>query len=350
MTLNNSITHVLDMKQTIEIETESILSNVNSIIGSVIGTDISHELLKPYIDFFTTMVPILCKFVPPDQLIPLFGDIWKKCIINYRPLSSTGYLIIGKRKNDSIGSFFSYELSFRDPNVRINEWKDRLLIFSEKCADTDFGETFSFELLRNIRTQRPSEEHANKIEIEWFLMDRLVLSDIKFIVDQVCLFVKKIKEIKGINYLNINSASVEQLMTMKQIGETRAKLIYEIRTKNGPFNCKSDLYRIPGFSDGIICRIVELFYFGEANGKCDPNYKYNSSSLDNKKISKIMRGTININTGSRIELRSIQGIGPAYCDRIMKHRPFKNMEDVEQVLPSNVYMKIRNFIRLVDDN
>lgn len=49
--------------------------------------------------------------------------------------------------------------------------------------------------------------------------------------------------------VNINTASIEQLMTLDGIGESYAKRIVEFREKNGPFQKPEDLLKIKGVGE-----------------------------------------------------------------------------------------------------
>lgn len=51
--------------------------------------------------------------------------------------------------------------------------------------------------------------------------------------------------------VDLNTATLEELMTLKGIGETRAKAILEYREKHGPFTKKEDIMQIPGIKEGI---------------------------------------------------------------------------------------------------
>lgn len=55
--------------------------------------------------------------------------------------------------------------------------------------------------------------------------------------------------------VDINTASVEELMTLNGIGETRARAIVEYRTQNGPFTKAEDIMLIPGIKEGIYSKI-----------------------------------------------------------------------------------------------
>lgn len=52
--------------------------------------------------------------------------------------------------------------------------------------------------------------------------------------------------------VNINEASVEELITLDGIGEAYAKRIIEFRDKNGPFQKPEDLLKIKGIGEKIL--------------------------------------------------------------------------------------------------
>ncbi|MBI2181067.1 MAG: helix-hairpin-helix domain-containing protein [Deltaproteobacteria bacterium] len=55
--------------------------------------------------------------------------------------------------------------------------------------------------------------------------------------------------------VNINTATKEELMTLKGVGEKRAEEIINYRTKNGPFKTVDDLEKVPGIGPGIMKQI-----------------------------------------------------------------------------------------------
>lgn len=57
--------------------------------------------------------------------------------------------------------------------------------------------------------------------------------------------------------VDINAASMEELMTLNGVGETRAKAIIEYRTQNGPFTKAEDIMQIPGIKEGVYSKIQD---------------------------------------------------------------------------------------------
>jgi competence protein ComEA len=55
--------------------------------------------------------------------------------------------------------------------------------------------------------------------------------------------------------VNINTATKEELTSLKGIGDKRAQDIIDYRTKNGPFKTVDDLEKVPGVGPGIMKQI-----------------------------------------------------------------------------------------------
>ena len=55
--------------------------------------------------------------------------------------------------------------------------------------------------------------------------------------------------------VNINTATKEELMTVKGIGEKRAQEIIDYRKKNGNFKSVDDLEKVPGIGPGMMKQI-----------------------------------------------------------------------------------------------
>ena len=57
--------------------------------------------------------------------------------------------------------------------------------------------------------------------------------------------------------VNINTAGVEELMTLKGVGESRAQAIIVWRTEQGPFEKPEDIMQISGIKEGVYSRIKD---------------------------------------------------------------------------------------------
>lgn len=57
--------------------------------------------------------------------------------------------------------------------------------------------------------------------------------------------------------VNINTATAEQLKTIKGIGGSKAEAIVEYRTSHGPFKSVDDLASVKGFSSKTVAKLQE---------------------------------------------------------------------------------------------
>jgi competence protein ComEA len=61
--------------------------------------------------------------------------------------------------------------------------------------------------------------------------------------------------VKPVGKININTADEAGLMTLKGIGEAKAKAIIEHRQKNGPFKTVDDLANVKGIGDKTLAEL-----------------------------------------------------------------------------------------------
>ncbi len=55
--------------------------------------------------------------------------------------------------------------------------------------------------------------------------------------------------------VDLNSATQQQLETIKGLGPTKAKAIIEYRTKNGTFKSAEEVMKVPGIKQGVFNKI-----------------------------------------------------------------------------------------------
>lgn len=64
--------------------------------------------------------------------------------------------------------------------------------------------------------------------------------------------------------VNINTATVEELESVKGIGPSKAKAIVDYRSKNGPFKSLDDLKEVKGFGDKSVDKLRGELSAGDA--------------------------------------------------------------------------------------
>lgn len=57
--------------------------------------------------------------------------------------------------------------------------------------------------------------------------------------------------------VNINTAGLEELMTLKGVGESRARAIMEYREQHGAFETPEDIMNISGIKEGVFSKIKD---------------------------------------------------------------------------------------------
>ena len=80
------------------------------------------------------------------------------------------------------------------------------------------------------------------------------LCDCPLINNDACIKEEDTK-VEEDNYVNINTCSKEELMSINGIGEAKAKAIIDYREKNGNFNTIEDIRNVSGIGDALFEKI-----------------------------------------------------------------------------------------------
>jgi len=66
--------------------------------------------------------------------------------------------------------------------------------------------------------------------------------------------------------VNVNTATQQELETLKGIGPVKAKAIIDYRSKNGPFKSQADLVNVPGIGEKTVEKLkADLAVSGSTN-------------------------------------------------------------------------------------
>jgi len=147
----------------------------------------------------------------------------------------------------------TYEFNFGD---RINDAIKKAGGLTSKANTNDIN--LSEKLLDEMLIIIPNKED-DKVEIKETIIEENK-TEKKSISDNNNI-IKKSNNTKTTtlndNKISINSASVSELMTIKGIGEIKAKSIVEYRTKNGLFKSIEDITKVSGIGNSTFDKIKD---------------------------------------------------------------------------------------------
>src|SRR3970040_2423591 len=108
---------------------------------------------------------------------------------------------------------------------------------------------------RPASSNEPSVGQTREVKREGVMKKLLLALAMWFAISGVALAV-----------VNVNTATKEELTSLKGVGEKRAQEIINYRTKNGPFKTVDDLEKVPGIGPGIMKQIrSEVTTSGKTN-------------------------------------------------------------------------------------
>lgn len=88
----------------------------------------------------------------------------------------------------------------------------------------------------------------------------------------------------------------------------------------------------------------KIYIYSQSEVKSAKNN--NDIKLSQSVLGESIKDLLNINTASPSDLDKLSGIGPFYAQKIIDQRPYSKIEELveKQILPKNVYEKIKNSI------
>lgn len=100
------------------------------------------------------------------------------------------------------------------------------------------------------------DKNINYNQIKWYLdIDDINTDD--FLIKDDYSYIKS-----NTSLININSASINDLIKLNSIGTSTAKKIIEYRETNGPFTCIEDIMKVSGIKESIFNAIKSMICVG----------------------------------------------------------------------------------------
>ncbi|AKI98168.1 hypothetical protein IX53_00175 [Kosmotoga pacifica] len=140
-----------------------------------------------------------------------------------------------------------------------------------------------------------------------------------------------------INKLDLNKASLEELIALPGIGDSKAKSIIEYRENRGGFDSIEQLKEVKGIGEKIFAGLKDFITVKTRSGKM----RTPATSGPEK---------LNVNLADIEELQKLPGIGPVLAERIVSYReergPFKDPLELRNVkgIGDKTLEKIREMI------
>lgn len=110
------------------------------------------------------------------------------------------------------------------------------------------------EMVIIVYSNEEVADFAKTKEIEKQVQEQCYQKDENALKNDACICEN---ETSTATLVSINTATIEELMTLPGIGESKAKDIINYRTANGPFNTIEDIKKVSGIGDSLFAKIKE---------------------------------------------------------------------------------------------
>jgi competence protein ComEA len=177
--------------------------------------------------------------------------------------------------------------------------------------------------------------------------------------------------------VNVNTASKEDLESLKEIGPVKAQAIIDYRAQHGPFRSLDDLDKVKGIGKATLAAIKDDVTFSGPNTGIAPMKRDNrvedrtdaraqrgdsmrapervarreearEQKAEDKRVAanEHRGGLVDINSASEQELRALPGVGAARAKAIVHGRPYRSKDELldKRILPENVYNGVKDQI------
>jgi len=161
--------------------------------------------------------------------------------------------------------------------------------------------------------------------------------------------------------VNVNTASKEDLESLKEIGPVKAQAIVDYRREHGPFRSLEDLDKVKGVGKATISAIKDDVTFSgpntgvapmkrdnRAEDRTDARAQRGDSMNAHERVAQREepRGVVDINSASEEELKRLPGVGAMRAKAIVHHRPYRSKDELveKHILTESTYEGVKDRI------
>ena len=120
--------------------------------------------------------------------------------------------------------------------------------------------------------------------------------------------------------INLNTATVEQLMTLPRVGQGTAEKIVKYREEQGGFKTVDDLANVPRMGQKTVDNLRAFITVGGSSSSSPAVKQTPAGAPVKKKKTAGASGKINLNTATAEELQQLPWVGPGAAAKIIEYR------------------------------
>lgn len=157
------------------------------------------------------------------------------------------------------------------------------------------------------------------------------------------------KDFQKISKINLNKATLSQLIRLPNIGPVKARSIISYREKLGGFKSLKQLTEISGIGVKTLEKLKDYLYIEDEESKMSAQKVF---KIENKDLKSDEDFPINVNEADLDTLQKLPGIGEVKAKAIIDYRiqngGFKKIEEIKEVkgIGEKTFERIKDMIEV----